>query len=133
MFLWPTQAKAWAMFSWPFGPLSWPFLLRHPGDGGQIGSFSLHFLLRHPDYGGQIEPLSVWVSPALTGLNLFLWPTQAKAWATFSWPFLPRPAVASLWRGLDLAGAPCSKSEGGILIAVGRSGRCRLSYLPGIR
>jgi len=38
------------------------------------------------------------VSLSLTGLNVFLWPTQA--WAMFSWPFLLRPAVASLWRGL---------------------------------
>jgi len=31
--------------------------------------------------------IGAWVSPALTGLNVFLWPTQAKAWAMFSWPF----------------------------------------------
>ena len=38
-------------------------------------------------------------------------------------PFLLRPAVASLWRGLSLRARRSSKSEGGILTMADKPGR----------
>ena len=40
--------------------------------------------------------IGAWVLPPLQGLTSFLWPTQAKACAMFSWPFGPLSAFVRL-------------------------------------
>jgi len=64
-------------------------------------------------------------SPALTGLNVFLWPTRAKACAMFSWPFGPLSAFVRLrppMMGLSTGQAEAVKRQEIERIPLGRRG-----------
>ena len=66
--------------------------------------------------------------PPLQGLNEFLWPTQAKAWARFSWPFGPLSALSDFAH--PLASSEDRSSCGGRIVGgnvVGQAG------VPGVR
>jgi NAD(P)-dependent dehydrogenase (short-subunit alcohol dehydrogenase family) len=64
-------------------------------------------------------------SPALTGLNVFLWPTRAKACAMFSWPFGPLSAFVRLrppMMGLSTGQAEAVKRQEIERMPLGRRG-----------
>jgi hypothetical protein len=79
-----------------------PFLLRRPDYGGQAGTdSSLKTLTQHCVLGFRQVPAGLIFTNHLCNLIATLKLTRmAKAWVLFPWPFLLRPAVASLWRAV---------------------------------